>query len=418
MGKNSKLLFNAGFLSEALSYQLNQVSSKVDAILENQLLSISEDDLIEHIYSEMSIEPIELHEQAKEMEQHETKVDVSGDPMRGVFGRGPFYVAGVEVVVSIPYTGEYKLWELRPNHGLNNAPHSAVVPPKPDGIGYLYIVMQQPIDRPKEKIKEYIDHELMLIRHYIDSQKTQIVMFNSSLSEKIRELIKARKGRLEIQDGIADFLGIPLKRRSDIPLMERIPIKKKLVKPLPSLANKGVKSEPGIDDKDYEYILSVIRHEGRTYETTPKTYEVHDEEELRDIMLAHLNGHYEGGATGETFRRSGKTDIRIEDHDRAAFVAECKIWKGKKELLDALEQLLGYLTWKDCKSAIIIFNKHNAKFTELLEKVPEVLRSHQHFVKDSIQSRAGEWRFIFKSLEDELRHVIVHVFIFNLYVLK
>jgi len=86
---------------------------------------------------------------------------------------------------------------------------------------------------------------------------------------------------------------------------------------------------------------------------------------LRDILLAHLNGHYQGDATGEAFRRSGKTDIRIEDGIRAAFVAECRVWNGQKELSQAIDQLLGYLTWRDCKAAIIIFNKHNSKFSGL-----------------------------------------------------
>ena len=139
------------------------------------------------------------------------------------------------------------------------------------------------------------------------------------------------------------MLGIPLKIHDGAPSVRPIQIKRTLVKPLPPPPKSGFKPEPGITDEDYEHILSVIRHEGRTFEATPRTCAVHDdEEELRDIILAHLNGHYQGGATGETFRRSGKTDIRIEDQDRAAFVAECKVRRGQKELLAAIDQLLSY----------------------------------------------------------------------------
>jgi hypothetical protein len=77
--------------------------------------------------------------------------------------------------------------------------------------------------------------------------------------------------------------------------------------------------------------LAIIRHEGRTFETTPKTSAKRDEEELRDIMLAHLNGHIQVDAAGEAFRRSGKTEIRIEDASRAALVAEYKVWEGSKK---------------------------------------------------------------------------------------
>ena len=138
--------------------------------------------------------------------------------------------------------------------------------------------------------------------------------------------------------------------------------------------------------------------------------------ELRDIILANLNGHYQGGATGETFRRTGKTDIRIEDQDRAAFVGECKVWRGPGELVAAVDQLLSYLTWRDCKASIIIFNKNNAKFTELLNKIPEILKTHKSHKHNLEQMGAGEWRFVFSSTDDELRQIIVNVAVFNLYV--
>jgi hypothetical protein len=108
--------------------------------------------------------------------------------------------------------------------------------------------------------------------------------------------------------------------------------------------------------------------------------------------------------------------VRIEDNNRAAFVAECKVWRGPKELTDAVGQLLSYLTWRDCKAAIVVFNKHNAGFSELLQKVPETLAAHPRVRKALGQRADGEWRFVFASAEDEAREVVVHVFLFNLYV--
>ena len=163
-------------------------------------------------------------------------------------------------------------------------------------------------------------------------------------------------------------------------------------------------------------MLSVIRHEGRTFETTPKTYAVHDEEELRDIMMAHLNGHYEGAASGEAFRKSGKTDIKIEDRERAAFIAEFKIWRGSKELAAAIDQMLGYLTWRDCKAALVIFNKDNAKFSEVLSKIPDVLKGHPKFKSEISPGNSGEWKVQLQSSEDEGRLVTVTVFAFDLFV--
>ena len=36
-----------------------------------------------------------------------------------------------------------------------------------------------------------------------------------------------------------------------------------------------------------------------------------------------LKRDYQGSAAGEAFRHSGKTDMRIEDKNKAAFIAEC-----------------------------------------------------------------------------------------------
>ena len=144
--------------------------------------------------------------------------------------------------------------------------------------------------------------------------------------------------------------------------------------------------------------------------------EVHNEEELRDIVLANLNSVYEGDATGEQFRKKGKTDICIEDSNRAAFVAECKIWRGEENLTAAVDQLLGYLTWRDCKTALIVFNKEISGFVPLQPKLEEALREHAMCEGPITCGQAGEWRFRFRSAEDTDHKVTVHVFFFNLFI--
>ncbi len=99
-----------------------------------------------------------------------------------------------------------------------------------------------------------------------------------------------------------------------------------------------------------------------------------------------------------------------------AFVAECKVWHGGKELGHAIDQLLDYLTWRDCKDALIVFNKKVSGFSALLEKVPAAISAHQLMEKDLGQQSAGEWRYLFRSKEDENRQITVHVFLFNLFV--
>jgi hypothetical protein len=413
------LLFYNSDLDGELRALMQKMGSKVDSIPKDQFLTTPDDILLEHLQGEFVVDPIVLYEDTKEMEHQEVKVDVSMYPDRNPGRRkGPIYVSGISVSVQVPFSGDARLWRVRSNPSQAVFPRGTIREPGKNGIGYLEITVEQPTDEPQERIKQRIDKTLQSARFFIDAQRKQIEQHNQQVPDFLRQAIANRRGRLREHDRIAEMLKIPLKQREGAPTIEPLPMQRKLVRPLPPSPASGYKPEPGISSEDYEHILSVIRHEGRTFEATPTTYFVHDEEELRDILLAHLNGHYQGDATGETFRRSGKTDIRIETEERAAFVAECKVWRGQKELSEAVDQLLGYLTWRDCKAALVIFNKHMAGFSDLLGKVPEALKAHKQVRRDLRSSAEGEWRFEFASLEEEVRRVAVHIFLFNLFVRK
>jgi len=72
------------------------------------------DEIADHIASQMTVDPLVLYEDRAEMEQHETKIDVSQWSGRNLFGEaGPIYVPGIAVTVSIPFSGDRHLWNLR-----------------------------------------------------------------------------------------------------------------------------------------------------------------------------------------------------------------------------------------------------------------------------------------------------------------
>lgn len=410
-------LFRNHDLSSFLLASTDMLSAKVNGIPERTFLKSSVEELTEHIVSLATIEPLAIYEDRMTLEQEECQINVGNDQGR-VFhhGGGRVMVPGMRVVVSIPFTGDHESWYRVPSSTISTVPRGVVRPASESEPGYVEMVFEQPADQPPSKIKPVLDREMETIRFYLDAQQTQIETYNAALAGIISGLVETRKDRLASLHTVSDALGIPLKRRDDAPIISDIPIKRKLVRPLPAENEPESAPEPGINDQDYEHILNVIRHESRTFEATAGTYSDFGEEDLRNILLAHLNGHYEGGATGETFRGNGKTDIRIEDKNRAAFVAECKVWRGPKQLSEAIDQLLGYLTWRDCKAAIVIFNKHNAGFSEILKKIPVVLESHDNFVSNVDESQQGEWRIWISNSEDDCRKILIHVFVFDLYV--
>ena len=412
------LLFNKFTLSEAFHGQLQRVTQVVNDVPENQFIHSSNDQIVEHVFSILKIIPLKIYEDLKEMNTQEVQIDVRSDLDRSVFDRTqPCLIPGLKISVSIPFSGEFNQWQYRPSTCTSCPPRAHI---KSQGEvsagGTIEIMIFEPSDTLDDgsRLKQEIEKTLSEIKWYLENSRKEIDEFNKKLHSEIKKQVAERRQRLDKHTKIIKTLNIPLRRDPNAPNLSVLPIKRKLIRPLP--ANDNTPLEPGIRDEDYNHILKVIRHEGCSFESTPITFKGLGEEDLRNIILAHLNGHYEGLATGETFRGKGKTDIRIEDQNRAAFVAECKIWHGEEKLLESIDQLLGYLTWRDCKGAMVIFNKHNSGFSRIQAQIPSIFKDLSKTICAMEIKENGEWRFKVRSLNDEDLSITLHIFLFNLYV--
>jgi hypothetical protein len=304
------------------------------------------------------------------------------------------------------------LWRLRPNAFTSMPPQGTVDARK----NVLTIAIANTSNTGQEQYQQVLTAQLVGIRQYLAWQLAMISGHNLALPQQVRTAIDHRRGQIEQLQGLAGAFNIPMVRKSGMPEFRPIELPKRALRPLPRPPATGYKPEPAIPYETYEELLGFIRHAGASFESTPQTYMPMGEDGLRDIVLSHINVVYEGNATSETFRKYGKTDIRIEEESRSAFVGECKLWGGEKILVEALGQLLGYLTWRDCKAALIFFNKEVAGFTGVQDTIATALRGQSGFLREKDSKRAGEWRFVFQSAEDSAREVTVHVFAFNLYV--
>jgi hypothetical protein len=407
MHNRPSYLFKDQSLSDYIYQTLQSVQSHADQIPKDQFMVSSENELKEHLYQSLCLESLILHTDKAVMEQRETRVSVHdwGETVS---------VPGTAVEIEIPYTGPSMLWKCQPSTVTSSPPIGDICNNR-QRQPILRIRIQKRQNAEQKEFQSEYQRSLEQIEKYLSWTNKDVSGLNRQLPDQIERAIKSRRERLEKHEGLSTILNIPMKSRDGAPSIDPIRVSRRITKPLPAPPASGYEPEPGISEDVFEDILSMIRHEGRSFETTPKTFSKFDEEELRDIVIAHLNGHFEGGATGETFRKSGKTDIRIEDNERNAFVGECKIWRGAKQIADALDQLSGYLTWRDCKASLIVFNTKVAGFTGLLDKLPEAISKYPLILENQGAKGNGEWRYLFRSKEDEARKVIIHVFIFNLY---
>lgn len=166
--------------------------------------------------------------------------------------------------------------------------------------------------------------------------------------------------------------------------------------------------EPILEEATYREILATVRSWATSLERTPRTAAKLDEEELRDLLLGTLNGHWQGGAGGELFNGKGKTDVLIREGDRNALIAECKIWHGAKSVTAALDQLLSYLVWRDSKAALIIFIK-TADPAATIAKIHDAATSHPQHVLTKDATTPTEWVDYLFTADNEGRRVSLAV---------
>lgn len=182
----------------------------------------------------------------------------------------------------------------------------------------------------------------------------------------------------------------------------------KLKRPLtvaPSSAGDRVAARQwSITKKHFGDILDVIREWTHAVERHPEAAGPMGEEMLRDTLLITLNKQF-GPTGGEMFSRSGRTDIAVMHESGAVFIAECKFWSGEKEFVGAIEQLLGYLIWRDTKGALVLFVREK-NVTEIDRKARKVLGEHQRFKRQDADV-AGCPVFILHHEGDPLKEIEV-----------
>lgn len=107
----------------------------------------------------------------------------------------------------------------------------------------------------------------------------------------------------------------------------------------------------------------------------------------------------------------------VKHGDGVLFVAECKFWKGKQGLHDAISQLLSYLTWRDTKTALLIFVR-NTTMSTAINGVKENVTSHENYKSTSAPKGETWFNYIFTMPNDSDREVFLAVQIFDFNITK
>lgn len=370
-------IFGTGRIDERFRNIFAGITQSIENEEENYILNVNQTEYIQHLANNSKLEIPVIQYEDVYADSYEDDVPI--EYFSSLYDRFGVEKIKKEIIqFYIPVSGNIDL--------LNYSPASTYYL----GGGGDFKVNRETIstefinfDNDGPAIKKRFDNEIAGIKNNYQSLVKDIENFNNSLESNINKVFSKRKNQLLSKNNLMSSLGVPLKRKDSTSNTFSIPkprLKEKITISKPIVTEKGFKPEPTLNDESYRHILKVINDVGKNFERMPSVYKGKGEEDLRDHILMTLDPNFElGSASGETFNKSGKTDIQLRYDSSVVFVAECKFWTGEKGYLKTITQLLNYLTWRDTKASVIIFARQK-DFTTILDKVQTVTKTHTNYL--------------------------------------
>ena len=400
------------------------VREEIKSLSDESILYTDNEELKNYYFENNKIQPISIFLDNKTKKLGKTKVGRYGCGYRTSGSSDEInYYDGFIVTFEIPFDGDNRLLYLHPSryfmqrfnvNDIINANNDEY-----DKIIYLLDYTQYELkdkDSPDFFEKQFESNFKNYIQMF-ENIRLDVEQYNSSLPSLINNEIDNRKQKAKDFITLGEKFSIPLETDPNAPNIKPIVMKKITVKRPEMPKAKPKENDYAIKDSDFDNIKSIISMAGSSMERTAKTFKNIAEEGLRDYFLNVLNTHYKGNVTGETFSKAGKTDIHIPFGNKAAYIAECKIWHGEKQLQEALEQLFSYTTWRDVKTSVIIFNKANKDFNKVLEAITNFLNANE-LCKKSTNKNRNEWICEFLKSKDNTIYITVQIIVFDIFVEK
>ena len=103
-------------------------------------------------------------------------------------------------------------------------------------------------------------------------------------------------------------------------------------------------------------------------------------------------------------------DILVRDGDRNVFIGECKIFDPKNKqsvehvVVSALDQLLGYLVWRDTKAALLLFIR-DTNVSAVVSKALAAISSHPNHKRSGKISTEERHDFVLHAIGDTNREI-------------
>jgi len=274
--------------------------------------------------------------------------------------------------------------------------------------------------RSTTRAEEDLDFHIEKVRQAIRRRNATVQSGNVDLEQHIRTTLQRRMNSIqdkrELLERITKKTKVPLtivdKAERKVPtsfaLDERvIPLRPQAQTPQRSVLSRD----------QFETIFDLVDGSCQQFERTPAGFTKLNEEELRNVILSNLNQVTRGQAQGEAFSKRGKTDILLRVPEGGLFITECKNWTGKKGFVAAIEQVLGYLTWREAYGVVAFFIR-SRNFSEVLTTIKNAIPQLPNYVGNLREHQPNRFELRAALPGDVGCHVSLTVVAYSLYIEK
>ena len=224
------------------------------------------------------------------------------------------------------------------------------------------------------------------VSFWLGNRNSDIEKGNNGLRNSIKGVWEVKRRQLEEGFGATDSvlakLNIPLHQDPDA-RVKPIEIKERPLRTVIPKPGATTSAEPNLNHEDVKGLVDFIDQYARQFEVAPKSYDRMDEENLRDLLVGMMNANFPGSTTGETFSKLGKTNISFRVDSGHVLICECKFWTGAAAYAVALDQLFGYVTWRQNYGVLINFSKLKG-MTRAVSEATRTSSEHPSFTAGSL----------------------------------
>jgi hypothetical protein len=387
-------LFAGDRLETELEHTFRAVVRHVARIPADQILAADDEHIVQGLLREARADCPELLTDAIEsLPMMEYSQDI------GLYGDGTSIARQVpRYRIVVPFTGDTRILRSRPSQ--TSLAHPVALDLREHELE-LFVDGQQ----PPEQVRASFDAQIDAIERYLSWARVDCDTHNRRLAADLPGLVRARREQVQVFRATEATVGYPLRLRDSTGAVP-VPFTRRSA---PHLTLSPVRDgRPGrrwvLEDADYQEALRVLDYWRDSLERAPSIADGRGEEEIRDLLVAGLNGVFKGAAASEVFNGKGKTDILIRHEQVNVFIGECKIWTGRGSLVQALDQLFGYAVWRDTKTAMLLFVRQNDVSTVIRTSL-ETIRAHQNFTADAPATADGRYNFVMHATGDPKQQI-------------